>query len=80
MDNLGFIASGHLVKELAKILGQVATVVLVWEKFYTVIYDVAKTEALFFSKSHCQWLNKQIAGIHIKIGAEKIKFNKETIL
>lgn len=28
MDNLGFIVSGHLVKELAKIFEQIAAVVL----------------------------------------------------
>ena len=77
--DLGFLASGHSVKELAKILGQVATV-LDWGKSNAVTYDVAKTEAVLFSKSHRQRLNKQIAEVHINIEAEKIKFNKEATL
>lgn len=77
VDDLSFIASGHSVKELAKILGQVAAVVLDWGKSNAVTYDVAKTEAVLFSKAHRQRLNKQITGVHIKIEAEKIKFNKE---
>lgn len=52
VDDLGFIASGYLVKELAKTLGQVATVVLDWGKSNAVTYDIAKTEAVLFSKSH----------------------------
>lgn len=77
VDALGFIASGHSVKELAKILGQVATVVLNSGKYNAVTYDLAKTEAVLFSKSHRQRLNKQIAEVNFKIGTEKIKFNKE---
>lgn len=76
VDDLGFIAAGSLVKELAKTLGQVAQVVLDWRKSNTVTYDIAKTEAVLFSKSHRQRLKKQIAAVNIKIGAEKIKFNK----
>ena len=77
VDDLGFIASGHSVKELAKILGRVATIVLEWGKQNAVTYDIAKTEAVLFSKSHRQRLNKQIAEVDLKIGTEKIKFNKE---
>lgn len=58
IDNLGFIASGYSVKEFAKTLGQVATVVLDWRKFNAVTYDIAKTEAVFFSKFYRQQLNK----------------------
>ena len=60
------------VKELAKTLGQVAKVVLEWGKSNAVTYDIAKTEAVLFSKAHRQRLNKQIAVVHIKIGTEKI--------
>ena len=77
VDDLGFIASGYLVKQLAKTLGRVATVVLDWGKSNAVTYDIAKTKAVLFSKSHCQRLNRQIAEVQIKIGLEKIKFNKE---
>ncbi len=77
IDNLDFIPSGHSVKKLVKTLGQVATIVLDWGKANAVTYDIAKREAVFFSKSHCQWLNKQIDEVNIKIGPEKINLNKD---
>ena len=43
-----------------------------------VTYDIAKIKAVLFSKSHHQQLDKQIAEVNIKIGAENIQFNKET--
>ena len=79
VDDMGFIASGYLVKGLAKALKKVAKVVLEWETCNAVIYDITKTEAVFFSKSHCQQLNQQIAEINIKIEAENIQFNKKAI-
>ena len=78
MDDLRFIASAHSVKELAKILGQVATAMLNWRKSNVVTYDLAKTKAVLFSGSHWQRLNLLIAEIDLKLGTEKIKFNKET--
>lgn len=54
VDDLGFVASRHSVKELAKILGQITMVVLDFEKSNKVTYDVAKTEAVLFSKSYRQ--------------------------
>lgn len=77
MDDLGFIASWYSVKKLAKILGQVAMVVLNWGKSNAISYDLAEKEAVLFFKSHWQRLNKQIAKVDLKIGTEKIKFNKE---
>ncbi len=77
VDDLCFIATGFSVKELAKSLGQVAQVVLDWGKSNVVTYDIAKIEAVLFSKSHRQRINKQIAVVNIEIGTEKIKFNKE---
>lgn len=79
IDDVGFIAFRCLVKELTNILGQLAKVILEWGKSNAVIYDIAKTKVVLFSKSHCQRLNKQINVVHIKIRAEKIKFNKEVI-
>ena len=78
IDNLGFIASENSVEELAKTLGEVAKVVLEWGQCNAVTYDIAKTEAVFFSRLHCQRLNKEIVDVPIKIGAESIKFNKKT--
>ncbi len=58
VDDLGFIAAGSSVKEVAKTLENVVQVVLKWGKLNAVTYDVSKTEAVLFSKSHRQRLNK----------------------
>ncbi len=60
VDELGFIASGSLVKNIALTLEKVAKTVLQWGKTNAVPYDTAKTETIIFSKSHRQWLNGQI--------------------
>lgn len=52
MNDLGFIASRCLVKELAYTFGQVAKVILKWEKFNAVTYNIVRTKAVFFSKLH----------------------------
>ena len=51
-DDLGFIASGNSVQEIAKTLETVATSVLRWGLTNAVIYDTSKTEAVLFSKSY----------------------------
>ena len=76
VDDLGLIASGNSVQEIAKTLETVATSVLRWGLTNAVTYDTSKTEAVLFSKSHCQRLNKQLRKTKIKIGNEKIMFNK----
>ncbi len=48
VDDLGFIASGSLVKEVVKLLKNVAKAVLEWGKLNAVTYYVSKTEAVFF--------------------------------
>ena len=77
VDDLGFIASGSSVKELVKTLENVAKVVLEWGRLNAVTYDISKTEAVLFPKSHRQWLNKQLREAKIKVRDEKISFNKE---
>ena len=77
VDDLDFIAFRYSVKRLAKTFEEVAKVVLEWGKCNVVIYNIAKTEAMLFSQSHCHQLNKQIAEVNIKIGAENIQFNKK---
>lgn len=57
MDNLGFLMSRYSVKKLSKILEQVAMVVLEWWKSNIFIYDVAKSKAILFSKSHSLVIN-----------------------
>ena len=58
IDDLGFIASDSSVKEVIKTVENVAKAVLEWGRQSAVTYDVSKTEAVLFSKSHRQRLNK----------------------
>ena len=48
-----------------------------WGIANAVTYDIAKMEAVLFSRSHCQRLNTQISDINIRIRNQTIKFNKE---
>ncbi len=77
IDDLGFIASGSSVKETVKALEKVAKEVIEWGRLNAVTYDTSKTETVLFSKSHRQRLNKQLREAKIKVGNEKISFNKE---
>ena len=77
VDDLGFIASGSLVKEVVKTLEEVPCTVLEWGTLNAVTYDTAKTEAVLFSKSHRQRLSKQLRETKLKVGNERISFNKE---
>ena len=77
IDDLGFIASGSPVKEIVKALEKVAKEVIEWGRLNAVTYDISKTEAVLFSRSHRQRLNKQLREAKIKVGTEKISFNKE---
>ena len=58
IDDLGFIASVNLVKEIVKTFENIAKVILEWEKQNTITYNVSKIKAVLFSKSHWQQLSK----------------------
>ncbi len=58
VDDLGFIASGSSVKEIVEALEKVAKEVIEWGRQNAVTYDISKMEALLFSRSHRQRLNK----------------------
>ena len=77
IDDLGFIASGHSVKEIVRTLEKVAQEVIKWGKQNAVTYDTSKTEAMLFSKSHRQRLSKQLREAKIKVDNKNIPFNKE---
>lgn len=62
---------------MVKALGKFVKAVIEWGTQNAVTYNTSKTEAVFFSKSHRQRLNKQLQEIKIKVGNEKIRFNKE---
>ncbi len=76
VDHLGFIASGSSVKEVVKTLEEIACTVLEWGTLNAVTYDTVKTEAVLFSKSHRQRLSEQLRETKLKVGNERISFNK----
>lgn len=75
VEELGFIASGGSVK--GKTLEKVAKTILQWGMLNAVTYDIAKTEAILFSKFHRQRLSRQLREIRIKVGDKHVIFNKE---
>ena len=77
VDDLGSIALGSSVKEVVKALGKVAKTVLEWGILNAVSYDTPKTEAVLFSKSHRQRLNKQLQETKINVGNEKFRLIKK---
>lgn len=54
IDDLGFIVLGSSIKEIKKVLEEVAKTVLQWGTLNTMMYDITEIEAVLFSKSHCQ--------------------------
>lgn len=54
IDDLGFIVLGSSIKEIKKVLEEVAKKVLQWGTLNTMMYDITEIEAVLFSKSHCQ--------------------------
>lgn len=77
VDDLGSIASGISVKEIARIVDTVATTVLESGIANAVTYDTSEKEAVIFSRFHRQILSKQLREIKIKVGNEKTMSNKE---
>lgn len=77
VDDLGFRAFGSSVKEVVELLENVAKTVLKWGRLNAVTYDISKTDAVLFSKSHRQRLNKKLRKAKIEVGAKQISFNKE---
>ena len=79
VDDLDFIASSSSVKKVVKTLEKVAKEEIEWERLNTVTYNMSKTEAVLFSKSHWQRLNKQLREAKVQVSTESISFNKEVI-
>lgn len=50
-NNLGFIALGSSVKKLVKTFENIAKKIIKWGKLNAIIYEMSKTEAIFFPKS-----------------------------
>ena len=77
VDDLGLIALETSVKDITRSLKKVAKTALDWGIANAVTHDMSKTEAMLFSKSQRQQLSKQLQRTKIKVGNEKIRFNKE---
>ena len=60
INDLGFIALGTSMKEIAKTLKKVSKVVLQWGKENAVIYNTGKTELVLFSKARPRCCNRQL--------------------
>lgn len=48
MDNLGFLASGNFIQEIATTLEKMGKIVIKWGLANVVTYDIAKMEAILF--------------------------------
>ncbi len=78
VDNLAFLTSNHSIKNVAILLEKSEKIALEWETNHLVTYDINKTEAILFSKANRPKLARQIVETRLKIGGERIFFNKET--
>lgn len=58
MNDLQFLASDSLVKELEKNLEKVAKTVIEWGTQNAIIYDISIMEIILFSKACWQSFNK----------------------
>ena len=67
MDNLEFLASKSLIQEVVTSLEKTAENVLRWGLFNAVTYDMAKTEAISFSKACNKKVKKEIAAIRLRV-------------
>ena len=77
VDDLGFIASGSSVKEIAKDLEKVGNLIVEWGSKNAVTYDTAKTELVLFSRARQQRLNQHLRDTTVLVRGKRIKFNKE---
>lgn len=75
MNDLGFLASGNLIQEVATILKKMGETVIRWGFTNAVTYDIAKTEAILFSPTRSKKVNKETSEIRLIIGEKEIKFN-----
>ena len=77
VDNLGFIASSSSVKEISQTIEKLVFTVLHWGSTNAIIYDISKTKAVLFSKSHRQRLSRQLREVEIKVVTRKISSTKK---
>lgn len=69
------MASGNSIQDVATRLEKIGETVLRWGLFNAVTYNIAKTEAILFSKAHSKKAKKKIAATKLVFGEQKVKFN-----
>ncbi len=77
MDDLGFLAAGHSMLELKKLLEKAGKIALNWAADHEVTYDIGKTKAILFSKARNAKLRKQLSNILLRLGEQTIFINEE---
>lgn len=75
MDDLGFLVDGKSIHEIAANLEKIGEVLLRWGVSNAVTYDIAKIEAIFFSKSRKSRLKEEMSAKVLTFGGHNIKFN-----
>ena len=68
MYNLGFLASGNLVWEVAISLEKTRETMLSWGLDNAVSYDMAKTEAILFTKAWSKKAKEEILATRLVFG------------
>ena len=77
MDNLGFLASGNLVQEVATTLKKTRKIVIKWKLSNAVTYNITKTKAILFLPIWNKKVTKKTSEIRLTIKKEVIKFNNQ---
>lgn len=77
MDDLGFLASGNSIQEVANCLEKTGEAVLRWGLSNAVTYDIAKTEAILFSRARNKKAKEEMAATRLRFGEQEIKFNNK---
>lgn len=77
VDDLGFIASGTSLQEIAKTLEKVGNLIVEWGRKNAITYDMAKTELILFSRARQRRLNQHLRETTVLVGGKRIEFNKE---
>ncbi len=65
--------------EIKKSLEKAGKIILDWETDHTVIYDIGKTKAVFFSKARNPKLRTELSDIPLRLGDQTIFFYKKAI-
>lgn len=79
MNDLGFLVSGNLVREVAISLEKIGETILRWGLDNVVLYDMAKTGAILFIKAQSKKAKKEISDTRLVFGGQEVKFNDQTI-